>query len=77
MGIADSASSNPSEEKVLQSGPTASDKGQNYSHHEVTGLETYSDETALPGGEVPVSPGRMLLCLHSGSWLTSDFSTVR
>ncbi|PLB38978.1 putative MFS drug efflux pump [Aspergillus candidus] len=60
MGIADSASSNPSEEKVLQSGPTASDKGQNYSHHEVTGLETYSDETALPGGEVPMTFRRFM-----------------
>ncbi|PKY02248.1 putative MFS drug efflux pump [Aspergillus campestris IBT 28561] len=60
MGIADNASSNPSKEKVLQSKSMASDKGQNYSHHEVTGLETYSDEAALPGAEIPMTFRRFM-----------------
>ncbi|PLN75818.1 putative MFS drug efflux pump [Aspergillus taichungensis] len=60
MGIADNASSNPSEEKVLQSGPMASDKNQNFSHHEVIGLETYGDEAALRGAEIPMTFRRFM-----------------
>ena len=74
MGIADNAGSIPSEEKVLKSESMASEKDQNYSHHEVTGLETFSDEAALPGAEVPVSSDRMLFLLCSGSWLTNGLN---
>lgn len=80
MGIADHATSSSSEEKVVKSGTMISDKDQTYSHNEVAGLGTYSDEAARPEGEVPVSSDRMLLCSSlRKEHLVADsrFSTVR